>query len=315
MGPFRVEVIEGLKTLRCTLDAPEHGISYDLTWTGYVPAFQEPPHVDRNANGRAFLDACRLAQLGSWSGTLEVDGQTYDVTPDHWWGSRDRSWGIRPVGEPEAPGNLAAKPAEPFRWLYAPFRMEDHALVFICQERGDGSRVLEEAVRLWPDGGVDHLGRPEHDLQWNAAGPGLFGIVEKGTIRLGDLEVTVEPVLPVHIGVGTGYGFDGDGWKHGAYQGELEVQGKVWDLGTDEGRGAMFGIVDSVARFEVGRPDRLGPLRAPVALGGLRSLARTPGWGGRPRRRSGLRSAGRRAQVPECGYRYPRLDAQVPDRG
>jgi hypothetical protein len=64
--------------------------------------------------------------------------------------------------------------------------------------------------------------------------------------------VSVEPVLPVHIGVGTGYGFDGDGWKHGAYQGELEVQGKVFDLSTDEGRGAMFGIVDSVARFEVG---------------------------------------------------------------
>ena len=56
-------------------------------------------------------------------------------------------------------------------------------------------------------------------------------------------------MLPVHIGVGTGYGFDGDGWKHGAYQGDLEVQGKVYDLSTDEGRGAMFGIVDSVAKF------------------------------------------------------------------
>jgi hypothetical protein len=61
--------------------------------------------------------------------------------------------------------------------------------------------------------------------------------------------VEVEPVLPVHIGVGTGYGFDGDGWKHGAYQGDLVVQGKVWDLSTEEGRGAMFGIVDAVARF------------------------------------------------------------------
>ena len=50
---------------------------------------------------------------------------------------------------------------------------------------------------------------------------------------------------------GTGYGFDGDGWKHGKYQGELEVQGRVWDLSTDEGRSAMFGIVDAVARFEV----------------------------------------------------------------
>src|SRR3546814_1320540 len=88
-----------------------------------------------------------------------------EVTPDHWWGSRDRSWGIRPVGEPEPPGSLAGKPGAGFRWLYAPIRMEDHALVLICQERDDGSRVLEEAVRLWPDGRVDHLGRPEHDLR------------------------------------------------------------------------------------------------------------------------------------------------------
>jgi hypothetical protein len=180
-----------------------------------------------------------------------VDGDRLEVTPDHWWGSRDRSWGIRPVGEPEEPGNLVAHPAEPFRWLYAPFRMEDHAMVFILQERPDGSRVLEEAVRLWPDGRVDHLGRPEAELRWDAGGEGLFGVVEAATLRFGALEVHVEPVLPVHIGVGTGYGFDGDGWKHGKYQGELEVQGRVWDLSTPEGRGAMFGIVDAVARFEV----------------------------------------------------------------
>jgi hypothetical protein len=251
VGPFAIEVIEGLKTLRCTLDAPEHGLSYDLTWEGFVPAFQEPPHVDRNANGRAFLDACRLAQLGSWTGWLDVDGDRIEVTPDRWWGSRDRSWGIRPVGEAEDPGILATKPAGAFRWVYAPFRMPDHAMVFICQEREDGSRVLEEAVRLWPDGRVDFLGRPEHELQWNAGGPGLFGLVDKATLRFGDLVVDVEPVLPVHIGVGTGYGFDGDGWKHGAYQGELVVQGKVYDLSTDEGRGAMFGIVDAVARFTI----------------------------------------------------------------
>jgi hypothetical protein len=250
VGPFSVEVITGLQTLRCTLDAAEHGLAYDLTWEGYAPAYQEPQHVDRNANGRVFLDGCRLAQLGSWSGWLEVDGDRYDVTPDHWWGSRDRSWGIRPVGEAEAPGNLATKAGPPFRWLYAPFRMEDHAMVLICQEGEHGRRVVEEAVRLWPDGRVEHLGRPDHELVWDAGGPGLFGKVERGTLRFGAVEVGVEVALPAHIGVGTGYGFDSDGWKHGAYQGELVVEGKTWDLSTEAGRSAMFGIVDSVAKFE-----------------------------------------------------------------
>lgn len=250
VGPFAIEVIEGLRTLRCRLDALDHGLSYDLTWTGFVPAFEEPRHTVRNANGRAYIDACRLAQLGSWQGWIDVDGERTTVNPDRWWGSRDRSWGIRPVGDPEAPGNLADQPAEAFRWLYAPFRTEDRAYVFICQDRPDGSRVLEEAVRLWPDGRVDHLGRPDHDLRWDSAGPGLFGLVESATLRFGDVEVHVEPVLPVHIGVGTGYGFDGDHWRHGVYQGPLVVESRSWDLSTEEGRGAMFGIVDSVARFE-----------------------------------------------------------------
>ena len=248
VGPFRIEVVEGLKTLRCSLDATDHGLAYDLTWEAFVPAFEEPRHVDRSITGRAFLDACRMAQLGSWSGWIDVAGRRIDVTPDHWWGSRDRSWGIRPVGEPEPPGVAASKPGGAFRWLYAPMRFADHALVLICQEGDHGRRVLEEAVRLWPDGRVEHLGRPEHELVWDSAGPGLFGQVERGTLHLGSVTVDVEPVLPVHVGVGTGYGFDGDGWRHGAYQGELVVEGKVWDLSTEAGRSAMFGIVDSVAR-------------------------------------------------------------------
>jgi hypothetical protein len=251
VGPFGLEVIEGLKTLRCTLEPTEHGLSYDLTWQGFVPAFEEPRHLDRTVTGRAFLDACRMAQLGSWSGWLDVAGQRVEVTPERWWGSRDRSWGIRPVGEAEPPGITAAKAGGGFRWLYAPFRTTDFAMVFICQERDDGSRVLEEAVRLWPDGRVEHLGRPERDVQWDKDGPGLFGRIERATLRFGAVVVEAEPVLAAHIGVGTGYGFDTDGWKHGAYQGELAVQGRVWDLTTDEGRGAMFGIVDAVARFRV----------------------------------------------------------------
>ena len=251
---------------------PSTASSYDLTWKGYVPAFQEPPHVDRNANGRAFLDACRLAQLGSWSRhRSRSTARRYDVTPDHWWGSRDRSWGIRPVGEAEAPGNLAAKPAEPFRWLYAPFRMEDHALVFICQERGDGSRVLEEAVRLWPDGGVDHLGRPEHDLQWNAAGPGLFGLVEKGTIRLGDLEVDGRAGAP---------GPHRRRHRLRLRRRRLEARrlprrarGPGQGLGPEHRRGPRRHVRHRRLRRQVRgrRPDRLGPLRAPLRSKAIRS--------------------------------------------
>jgi hypothetical protein len=68
VGPFAVEVIEGLQTLRCTLDAPEHGLSNDLKWEGSVPAYQEPAHVDRNANGRTFLGPAASRSWGRGRG-------------------------------------------------------------------------------------------------------------------------------------------------------------------------------------------------------------------------------------------------------
>ena len=70
----------------------------------------------------------------------------FEVTPDHWWGSRDRSWGVRPVGEPEPPGIRGTESPEGFFWLYVPMQFPGFSLFLSAQERQDGSRVLEEAT-------------------------------------------------------------------------------------------------------------------------------------------------------------------------
>ena len=104
VGPFRIEVLEGLQSLRLTCAPNEWGVSFDLVWRGAVPALEEPPTFTRT-HGRIMQNVTRYAQVGCWEGTLEVAGQTYEVTPDRWKGARDRSWGVRQgVGAPEAPG-------------------------------------------------------------------------------------------------------------------------------------------------------------------------------------------------------------------
>jgi hypothetical protein len=35
------------------------------------------------------------------------------------------------------------------------------------------------------------------------------------------------------------------------YQGPLKVEGREWDLGTEDGRRAMWGLCDAAARFEL----------------------------------------------------------------
>jgi hypothetical protein len=252
VGPFSVGVLRGLEELRFRLDDAETdtgvatSLSFDLTWTGAQRPIEEPRHTDRDAVGRVFLDACRLAQAGSWTGSISIEGRRWEVTPDKWWGSRDRSWGIRPSGESEPAGITAHLPGAGFKWLYVPVRFEDQSIFVICQSRNDGSRVLEEAVRVWrnADGeGIEHLGRPEYDLTWDDDGR----FVQRATVGAGKIELRVEPIRQIHLGVGTGYGFDAE-WRHGKYMGDLVVQERQWDLSTDEGRAAMWGIVDSSAR-------------------------------------------------------------------
>jgi hypothetical protein len=150
VGPFRVEVVEPLRKVRFVLGETEHGIACDLSWEGAIPAFEEPRQYIRK-HGRVLFDTSRFAQTGRWSGVLRVGDEHFDVTPDRWWGTRDRSWGVRPVGEPEPAGIRGAEGQMTGMWNYSPMQFEDHSILYILNETNAGERPLEEAVRIWSD--------------------------------------------------------------------------------------------------------------------------------------------------------------------
>jgi hypothetical protein len=250
VGPFRVEVIEGLRKLRVVLDQNEWGFDFDLTFTGSIPAQEEPRHFWRQ-NDRVIFDTCRLAQTGRWAGAINVGGKHFDVEPERWWGCRDRSWGIRTVGEPEPPGIRAARPTSMF-WNYAQIQFDDYSLIYMAQEDRDGHRVLEEALRVWNDSTQppEHLGAPTHELEFE---PGTR-LVSRGTLTLGEsngkpVVVEVDPGLAVFLGIGTGYGQEPD-WRHGMYHGPLKVEGLTVDLNDPDIRARKVGVIDTVGRFE-----------------------------------------------------------------
>jgi hypothetical protein len=176
------------------------------------------------------------------------------VTPDRWWGTRDRSWGIRPVGEPEPPGIQAGTPVLGSMWNYAPMQFADYSILYIVQEESDGTRTLESAVRVWadPDRPVEHLGLPEHEHVLAEGSTPFVHRIERSTLRFTGadgrkLEVEVEPLIDCHLMVGTGYGLE-QHWRHGMYQGgDTVVEGEVVD--TEANADRMFGIVDSLSRF------------------------------------------------------------------
>ena len=129
---------------------------------GTCPVVQSSPHVLRSGS-RVTLDAQRFAQLGTWSGTIAIDGEDIAVDPSTWLGgSRDRSWGIRPVGEAEPPGRQPTRPSG-HGWLYVPMQFGDFAVVVIIQE---SPRRVPHAQRLHP--GLE--GRRVEQLGWPLVG-------------------------------------------------------------------------------------------------------------------------------------------------
>jgi hypothetical protein len=240
VGPLRVDVVEPLRRLRVCCEHDD--LAFDLEWSASSPAFEEPLHVMRDGTGRVILEGCRFAQTGTWVGTVRVG--TDDVDPTGWVGTRDRSWGIRPVGEAEPAGRPQDR--QGFWWVWSPLRFDDFTVMTILQEEPDGFRTMNEALRVWHDGRrTEQLGWPEVDIRYR---PGTRH-PEGATLRYrGGFSVDVETLTSVSLNVGCGYGGDPE-WAHGQWRGESWVEAVSYDL-TDEAVRARtaFSVVEHAAR-------------------------------------------------------------------
>jgi len=248
VGGYRIEVVEPLSRLHLTCQSPDHSLDFDLHWTGSFAAVQEEPHLLLSGD-RPILDASRFSQLGSWSGRLRVGDAEFEVSADRWAGARDRSWGIRPVGEPEPAGRPPSDSLAGFWWVYLPLRFESCSLIVILQENPDGYRTLNTAKRVWPDGRVEQLGWPRAEISY---APGTrqpraarFHLTDgSGAPVCVDAEVLTS--LPLHVGAG--YSGDPD-WSHGRWMGHDWTSASVYDL-TDPAVASRipWGVTDHLVR-------------------------------------------------------------------
>lgn len=252
VGPYRVEVVEPLRRIRLVCDTAERGLGFDLTWEGSFDCIDEPRHISR-AGRRVVLDGCRFAQVGTWEGTICVDGEDVAVDPGTWVGSRDRSWGIRPTGEAEPPGRGADEAREGFWWLYVPLRFDDHALIVIAQEEPDGTRTLNAASRVWADGRHEQLGWPEIDITYRS-GTRIpeRAVLHMRSARREPVVVEVDTLTGAALHLGAGYGADPE-WSHGVWKGRGWIEHRDYDL-SDPAVAARipWGVIDHVGRATCG---------------------------------------------------------------
>lgn len=220
VGPIRIAVEEPLQVLRIVV-TEQDGIAADLTFRGRAFPIEEP-RFTRRVGSRGFLDYTRLTQNGHWSGWVQIDGRRIELSAKA-VGTRDRSWGTRPIGEPDPQDNPLAG-EQGYFWQWTPLNFRDKSLFYHIAAEPSGHIWNSRSV-LAPDG----AGPEEFRETENAR---LDTQLQKGTlwpaggtlhVDYGDGPYVLEftPFLRMQM---KGIGYFHSRWYHGRYHGQLAVE-------------------------------------------------------------------------------------------
>ncbi|MFI4935231.1 MAG: hypothetical protein ACHP7N_11465 [Caulobacterales bacterium] len=220
VGPISLEVLEPLQRLKIKVDAPNQGLKAEIVFTGRAFPIEEPRFI-RRQGPRAMMDYTRLTQNGRYTGWIELDGRRENV--DGFTGTRDRSWGIRPVGARDAQEGAPPQPPQ-FFWIWSPCNFASGAFFFHTNDDAEGEPWNRRAV--WAPEGADASGLTEIKessiaIDWASN----TRHARQATVTLkeprGERKIIFEPEFAFYM-LGLGYGHPT--WGHGGNKGALAVE-------------------------------------------------------------------------------------------
>lgn len=220
VGPLQVEVIEPLRSLRVRVEKNEHGIAADLVFRSRSAAIEEPRFTYRSGP-RTIMDYTRLTQNGAYDGWIEVKGKRIEVGSDEFLGTRDRSWGVRPVGATDSQP-VAPPPTPQFYWLWAPMNFDDRITLYHNNADGEGRPWNTHAVMAPKgDGAPAHMASCSSEVAFKSG----TRHARAATIMMTDEEglayrLELEPQWNFYM---SGLGYTHPEWGHGRYRGELSI--------------------------------------------------------------------------------------------
>jgi hypothetical protein len=220
VGPLSVDVLEPLHSLRVRVAANEFGIEADVVFHSRARPIQEPRFTYR-IGPRTVMDYTRLTQNGVYEGWISVQGRRTALSRDTHLGTRDRSWGVRPVGAADSQP-VAPPPTPQFYWLWAPMNFPDRLSLYhlnadatghawnthglVC-ETGDGAPLDMAAVR------PDIVYKPGTRHAQSAA---IHMTAPDGAAY----RIALQPRWQFYM---SGLGYMNPVWGHGHYKGALAV--------------------------------------------------------------------------------------------
>lgn len=206
-------------------------LAAELEFIGSAAAVAEPRYTFA-LGGHTVMDLLRFTQGGRWSGWVRANGREWSVSAGP--GTRDRSWGQRPIGKrPPAP---AGTPPFPWFWLWVPLEFPGHTLLFHTNDHPDGTPWNRHAVLVPHGGAAVPLASPQLLVRYHA-----------GTRRVA--QVTLTALLPEGLVVATATtrfaactrlaGYNHPTHGHGTDHGMALLHGETLDMAAfNAGAGA-----------------------------------------------------------------------------
>jgi hypothetical protein len=235
VGPFRIEILEPMRRARVVLEDNQSGITCDLTFSARTASIQEARQTLWSGTRRS-MDATRFDQFGRWSGHVRHPDGAIVVDEAVCHGTKDRSWGVRNVGEREA-GGAPVTPRGIF-FLWAPLFWDDHVTHAIFFDGQDGEALIREGIvaPLYAteaevpgveDGRDQRMATARHRVAYHP-GTRLAKSAEIDLVALDGASRTIalEPILKFQM-KGLGYGHPE--WGQGMWKGELAIGAESFD--------------------------------------------------------------------------------------
>ena len=238
VGPLRIEIPVPMRRTRVVLEENDSGLSCDLTFSARTAAIEEAKQV-LWSGPRKVMETTRFDLFGRWSGWIQTPEGRIEVSADTCYGVKDRSWGVRKIGEPDTGG--APNPYGGSTFLWAPLFWDDHVTHAIFYDSGDGKPLIREALvaPLYPaepdgpdveDGRLQRLATARHRLTM-IPGTRLCSAAEIDMVGHDDSlrTVSMEPILRFQM---KGIGYNHPEWGHACWKGELAMGHETFDPAT-----------------------------------------------------------------------------------
>jgi hypothetical protein len=152
VGPMEWQVLEPRRRWRLKLGPNPSGLEWDIEYIARAPIWELKPIFGRK-QGRIIVNQQHIQQSADYSGWVHFDGETMKV--DGFYGSRDRTWGIR------------NHPAIDM-WIWYAAQFDDRAIAAWVWERKDGTVMYVDGGFCHQDGSLSRrFVQMSHELEFD----------------------------------------------------------------------------------------------------------------------------------------------------